>query len=471
MDLIDDGSFDHEFTGRTAELDLFRRSAMDAARSRILVFHGVGGIGKSWLLRRFGDVALEEHWHTAFIDFSAFRHDYLSVLSGICSQIPSDAAASFYGALDRYRSLLQERYFPSHESTEVSPMPLRLSETTLIDVAGPGLATLRSSSLAAMLDTMKNDLESAFLAALYRSRQDGPLTLLFDTVEQIEGYELSRWLPEICIRASRLGSTCVVAGRNRLKVSREARSDFVQNEVSYFVEPEVDIYLRLRRGLAMSEPEVHRIFELTRGHPLCVGLAGDLLARLADTSGGTPLDLEIVARNLGEAMVSELLMERILERETPTIARALMIAAITRSFDAGTLEYIGAIPESQAMLDKISRYSFVVSAVGRGYRLHEIVRRLLLLKWRRDNYTGFLEANSSAASYYEQLIGTRAESDDASSATLNRLYHLLIVDENRGMTLFREMFELAESRQQREYCDAMTQELTEYSQYVREILT
>jgi hypothetical protein len=145
-----------------------------------------------------------------------------------------------------------------------------------------------------MLDAMKNDLESAFLVTLGRARQDGPLSLFFDTVEQIEGYELSRWLPDICIRVSRQGSTCVVAGRNRLKVRREARSNFVQNEVSYFVEPEVDTYLRLRRGLALSDPEVHRIFELTRGHPLCVGLARDLLSRLTDVGGGTPPDLDLV---------------------------------------------------------------------------------------------------------------------------------------------------------------------------------
>jgi hypothetical protein len=244
----------------------------------------------------------------------------------------------------------------------------------------------------------------------------------------------------------------------------------VQREVSYFLEPEVDTYLRLRRRLILSESEVHQIFELTRGHPLCVGLAGDLLSGLADAGGGTPLNFDAVTRDLSEAMISEFLTERILERETSATARALMVAAITRTFDAGTLEYIGEIAKSQSMLDKISRYSFVIPAIHRGYPLHDIIRRLLLLKWRRDNYVGFLEANSRAASYYERLIGSRAESHDVSSAALNRLYHLLIVDENRGMALFQEMFELAESRQQREYCDAMTQELAVYSQYVREIL-
>ena len=95
-----DGQIDYvatalrHFTGRDAELGLVQRlvDAPDGTALPVLAFHGVGGIGKTWLVRRLREILAGQDLPCATLDFDArfggvaFRTDSGSALGEIRRQ-------------------------------------------------------------------------------------------------------------------------------------------------------------------------------------------------------------------------------------------------------------------------------------------------------------------------------------------------------------------------------------------------
>ena len=109
----------------------------------------------------------------------------------------------------------------------------------------------------------------------------------------------------------------------------------------------------------------HRVIDFAGGNPLALGLAADLCVRLrvADLSG------------VSTSGTMQALLRRMTREVRDEDQRLLEAAALVRSFDQELLEAIGG-PVNQDAFDRFCDLSFVESA-PRGYKLHDLVRRMV----------------------------------------------------------------------------------------------
>jgi GTPase SAR1 family protein len=448
-----------EFISRETELSLFIKMVERDQYDRILAFYGFGGIGKTWLLARLAHECDSRGWPVTTIDFDDGFGDYLAILTAIGNQIGRGRFVAFNNTLDRYIQLVRDMYVPMHQagkSGEVVEVPREFTGS-LDSVLGVNLVGIRlTKGINSLLKSMERDTLEAFKANLKEIAEDAPVVLLFDTYEHIEETQLGKRVQQFVMSIGIDSSVYVVlSGRNKLRWSREWLKRLSQSELSYFNYKEVKRYLLEKRCLNhIPEDVVNAVWQLTKGHPLCVGLSGDLLTERWEEGGEVLTDPEVLEQELGERMVSSFLMERILERMGVKLQTVVMCAAVPRWYDAGILKVVGKISDPQEVVDRLRKYSFVRLYSKRGYTFHEIVRELLIAKWYRDNADEFISINRRALKFFEGKMRSGSPRDHG-RYNLERLYHQLIVDENKGMKLFGQLFRDAESSQRLNYCQSL----------------
>lgn len=456
-----------EFISRDPEIDLFLRTVKGELAKRILVFQGIGGIGKTWLLTRLGHECDEQKWLSATIDFTQGYDDYLAVVTEIANQLGRERFQSFNRITDDYLQKVWSTYVPSQQYQDAERErkgPDTRFTGSLASVVGAGIVGIRLlERIDSLLDTMQADVVGALVEDMSAISSGIPVALMFDTYEYAENSQLGQWIQDFLVSANReQGLYGVIAGRNQLRLMREWRQQFTQIELSCFSEQEVIGYLLDNRRLGFLAQDVtETIWQLTKGLPLCVGLAGDLLADRQKESADALQSIDILEQELNERLVSSFLMERILERVDSEIQSAIMYAAITRWFDGGILDEVSGLIDVQRVIDRLRKYSFTRIHPFRGYTFHDIIRELLLVKWYRDNYDEFLELNIRALKYFERQAASGLL-ENRGRFTLERLYHQLIVDEDKGIRLFEQQFKQAESLHQLDYCQALLAEVEKY---------
>lgn len=458
-----------EFISRDGEIRLFVQTVKGELDKKILAFRGIGGIGKTWLLTRLAHECDEQKWLSATIDFTQGYDDYLAVVTGIADQLGRERFHSFNRIADNYIQKVWSTYVPSQKyqgAERERNGPDATFTGSLASVVGAGIVGIRLiERIDNLLDTMQTELMRALVADMstISISSNIPVALMFDTYEYAEDSQLAQWVQDFLISASReQGVYGVIAGRNQLRLMREWRQQFTQVELGYFGEQEVIMYLLDNRKLGFLSSDVtETVWQLTRGLPLCVGLAGDLLEDSQEESADALHSTDILEQELNERLVSSFLMERILQRVDFETQRAILYAAITRWFDGGILDEVADLRDAQQIIDRLRKYSFTRIHPFRGYAFHDIIRELLLVKWYRDNYSEFLKLNSRALKYFERQAAT-GPLENRGRYTLERLYHQLIVDEDKGIRLFEQQFKQAESLHQLDYCQALLAEVEKY---------
>lgn len=222
-----------------------------------------------------------------------------------------------------------------------------------------------------------DDSPASFLEALGTGVED-PIRFCNDNrcVVLVDAFtksaSLSRYLQEGFLPKLSHEVKVVIAGRIPLDWPRwGALIETVRLET---LPPEASIEFLNRRGIADASVAAH-VAATTRGLPLALALAADLVTKVGVSDLSTAGEWRLVVRSLVERFLDEV--------SDPHLTELLEACALVRHFDEPTLQAITGIDDVTAPFARLCGLSFVRGG-EHGLMLHDDVRQVLAedLRWR-----------------------------------------------------------------------------------------
>ncbi len=428
---------------------------------RLLIIHGVGGVGKSSLLRMF-----RLHCTTVKVPLALASGDEAKSAVDLLSAWAADLQAqgiklpTFTKTVEHYRAVqakVEEQVRTAQEARNNAAGTLgKGAARTAIEVAAslipiPGLGPLVTAvggmSSDALIDWLSSFLKKPDIdllldpsAALTNDylRDITPIAakrrivLLLDTFEQMT--TLTDW---VCDLARRLHPNLllVIAGRIVPNWHRQWPSWLAQANIEELKPMSPDVirelisrYYATMRGGTPEPAQVEAIIAFSRGLPVVVTSAVRLWVQYGVE------DFQMV-----KPQVVADLVDRLLEGVPAELVPILEAAAALRWFNKDILRAVTGLADVNVAYDELRRFPFTRPRVE-GFALHTAVREIIDEHLRVHDPARHREVHERALTYFaaqtQPAIGPEAE-----KAELEQLYHRVHIDEDAGIRLFQEMAE------------------------------
>lgn len=453
--------------------DAFKDSvAAPTLTKRLLVIHGVGGVGKSSLLRMF-----RLHCKSVSVPVALASGDEqksaLDVLARWMDDLKADGVAfpAFGKTHEHYRAIqakVDEQAKKAQDARGRAADIAGKAASKTAEAAGgalagaaigsviPGIGTaiggalggvlggigaealvdwlrgfLKQPDIDLLLDPAKK-LTDDFLADVAPAADKRRIVLMLDTFEQMTA--LDNWAREV---AQRVNSNLllVIAGRALPNWSR-AWQGWMANAQVEELKPmtEEDMrelvwrYYATMRGGEPNPAQVEAVIRFARGLPMVVTSAVQLWVKYG-VEDFQSVKTEIVAN----------LVDRLMEGVPNALIPALEAAAIVRWFDQPILRAVIKQDDVREVYNELRRFPFVRVRVE-GLALHDAVREIMDENLRAQDSERHCELHERAAVYFEKRL-EKATGEEAERLGLERLYHRVRADEEAGIKLFQEMAE------------------------------
>lgn len=432
----------------------------------LLIVHGVGGIGKSTLLKMYRLACCRRHVPVALIGGEDTRSS-LDVLASWAGDLGRSRVKlpTFSKTSERYRALqakVEARIQKANEvlqgaASELGKAGVKVAvemAASTIPVAGPLAAALGGAGAEAAINWLRGILKKPdldlyldpaqqltddFVDDLAHAAQRRRLVLMIDTYEQMAA--MDGW---ICDLARRLPPNVllVVAGRAIPDWERDWPGWMARAEIAALEEMAPDdqrtLVHRYYGCLCGGEPDpkqVEAIVEFARGLPLAV----TTVVRLWVKHG---------VEDLGEVrpQVVADLAERLLEGVPADMRPALEAAAVLRFFNADSLRALIDRGDADALYAELKRWPFIRPR-HEGLAVHDTMREVMNQALAERTRAGFCALNERAAAYYKTRQAEMS-GEAQQQAALEWLYHQLQADERQGVALLEQLFYEAERRWQ-----------------------
>jgi len=441
-------------------------------KKRLFVIHGVGGVGKSSLLRMFRLHCKSAHVPVALASGDEAK-SALDVLTTWSDDLKADSIAlpTFDKTLEHHRAILARVDDQARKSQDargrMADIAGRATSKTAETAAGalvgaalgtaiPGLGTAIGGALGGVLGGMSADwlvdwlrgflkkpdidllldparkLTVEFLADMAQSAEKRRHVLMLDTYEQMTG--LDDWVRDF---AQQLHSNVllVIAGRavpdwNRAWPGWIARAQVEEsNPVTEDVMRNlVRRYYATVRGGEPDPTQVEAIIRFARGLPIVATSAVQLWVKYGIE------DFQSV-----KAEIIPSLVDRLMEGVSPALVPALEAAAAVRWFDQPILRAVTGLPDVREAYNELRRFPFVRVRVE-GLAVHDAVREIIDENTRAQDSERHAELHERAAAYFERQL-EKAGGEEAERLRLEQLYHRVSADEQTGIKLFQEIAE------------------------------
>jgi tetratricopeptide (TPR) repeat protein len=439
--------------------DVFRHSAAaQTLPKRLLVIHGVGGVGKSSLLRMFRLHCKSVNAPVALASGDEAK-SAVDVLRDWVDDLKADGVAlpTFAKTFEHYRAIQAK---VENEAGKIAGQAVKGAAKTMIETAastipgiGPLIGKLGGMGAEALVDWLhgfltKPDIDllldpakkltDDFLADVAPVADKRRIVLMLDTFEQMTA--LDDWAREV---AQRLHANVllVIAGRALPNWSRAWQGWMASAQVEELkpMTEEVmrDLVRRYHATMRGGEPnpaQVEAIIRFARGLPMVVTSAVKLWIQygVEDFAAVKP---QVVAD----------LVDRLMEGVPSALIPALEAAAVVRWFDQPILRAVMKQDDVREVYNELRRFPFVRTR-AEGLALHDAVREIMDENLRVQDSERHSELHERAAAYFEKRLkvanarqGTTGE--EAERLGLERLYHRIRADEEAGIQLFQEMAE------------------------------
>jgi tetratricopeptide (TPR) repeat protein len=440
--------------------DLFARFiTAEELPKRILAIHGVGGVGKSSLLRMFRLHARNLQVPVALTSAEESK-SASDVLSNWSNDLKADGVAlgNFQKTLIHYKAIqakvedqakkAQEARKKAAEkigtavakaavSTAINLIPGAPIVTALIGVSADAIMDWLSSFLTKpdidlFLDPAKA-LSKDFLEDIAKVARKRRLVLMLDTFEQMSA--LNDW---ICDIAKQLDENIllVIAGREMVNWDRQWDGWLAHTQVEELHPMTEDNMRELARRyyatMVGGEPDpnqVEAIIAFARGLPMVLATSVRLWVKY-----GRKFDIgEHKAEVYGDVV------KWLREGVSPEFLPVLESAAIVRWFNQSILRSVTKLKNISAAYEELRRFPFVKSG-KEGLRLHDSVRDIMEESLRVDDPDRHKDLHERVAKYFEKQL-KKATSEEAGKIELEWLYHRIRANEKTGMRLFQETAE------------------------------
>jgi tetratricopeptide (TPR) repeat protein len=449
--------FDHELQNYFTDVEHLRGMfkqwlAAPTLPKRMLVIHGVGGVGKSSLLRMF-----RLHCKSVGVPVALASGDEqksaLDVLTRWADDLKADGVRlpEFDKTFQQYRAVQAK---VENEATKVAGKLAKGAAATVVETVastipgiGPLLGKLGGMGAEALVDWLRGflsrpdidllldpakKLTADFLTDLQKVADRRRIVLMLDTFEQMTALE--DWAREVAQQLP-ANMLLVIAGRALPNWDRawpgwmaNAQVEELKPMTEEVMRELIQRYYATLRGGEPDPKQVEAIIRFARGLPMVVTSAVQLWVKygVEDFQAVKP---EIVAN----------LVDRLMEGVPKGMVPALEAAAAVRWFDQPILRAVMAQEDVRDAYNELRRFPFVRTR-AEGLALHDAVREIVDENLRVQDAERHRELHERAAAYFEKRLD-KAAGEEAERLGLERLYHRIRADEETGIQLFQEMAE------------------------------
>jgi tetratricopeptide (TPR) repeat protein len=426
---------------------------------RLLVIHGIGGVGKSTLLKMYALFCHKHHISVALVasEEAPSPVDVLADWTGDLSH-DGNALPAFQKTLTHYRAIqakVEDESRKQHQAkSEIAGTMGRAAAKTAINMAasaipivGPLVGTVGGESAEAFIDWLhsfltKPDmdlyldpakrLDDDFLSDLTRVAVRQRIVLMTDTYEQMTTLDV--WMRELARRLPK-NVLLVIAGRtipewNRAWQGWMGKAEILELEemTPHDLRTLVHRYYTYIRSGEPDPKQVEEIVQFARGLPMVATTVVQLWVKHGAEDFQT-VRPQVVAD----------LADRLLEGVPQETRPAFEAAAALRYFNVDAL---GAILEGgnpEALYVELRRWPFIRSR-KEGLAVHDTMREMMNEALRMRTSERFRTLHERAAAYYETQM-SKAIGEERERYLSEWLYHRVCIDESDGMHLFQEQAE------------------------------
>jgi tetratricopeptide (TPR) repeat protein len=467
-------SYDHDlqsyFTDMEQQQIIFKGFvAAEKLPKRLIVLHGVGGVGKSSLLRMFRLYCKSEKIPVAL----ASGDDAKSVLDVVIrwtEDLKGNGVkfAALSKTLESYRTIqakVEEQVKKSRNKAVdiASKAASKTAETAGGALLGaaigsviPGIGTAIGGALGGVVSGMgaealtdwlrgflsKPDIDllldpakklsADFIEEIAKAAEKKRMVLLLDTFEQMSALE--DWVGETA-QMIHPNVLVVIAGRKLPDWQRVWHGWMMNAQVEELKPMTEDVmgelicrYYATMRGGEPDPAQVDAIIKFARGLPMAVTSAVQLWVKYG-VEDFQSIKAEIVAN----------LVDRLMEGVPSALIPALEAAAVVRWFDQPILRAVTKQEDVRNVYNELRRFPFVRTRIE-GLALHDSVRDMLDENLRVQDSERHAELHERAAVFFEKKL-EKVTGEEVERLGLERLYHRIRADEETGIKLFQEMGE------------------------------
>lgn len=256
------------FIGRDAEIQAFREIlALDKQEARVFFLQGPGGIGKTWLLRRYLEIAEERQNVLAgidLIDMYSTNNRYIDgVIASIIQQLPETE--------------IPKEYFQAYKSAVQNYEQIRSGKFDNVEDIQTTYDIEDQMSLTERIEYRLLAMREAFQDIIREVCKKQSIVLAFDTFENVQNGPVGKWL----LSSDGLnipGVICLIA--SRLKPIEDS---FETNYLRYWPvsklsdEEAIELYYKYTNSQEPRTEKLKRYINSlnsrTDGNPLLFGLA------------------------------------------------------------------------------------------------------------------------------------------------------------------------------------------------------
>lgn len=461
------------FTDAEHLLNLFRKWVVQPVLpKRLLIIHGIGGVGKTSLLRMF-----RLHCKSARIPVALISGEEVQTVSEILHGWTTDLKAdgirlkTFSKIFKRYRAIqaqIDERLQKKQAEERTAEALAQSAAKTLLEAAGstipgvgPAVSKLGSVGIELLWNWLRGflsnpdvelflnpaeKLTTAFVSDIAHIASQNRIVIMLDTYEQLSA--LDYWL---CDLVQRLHPNVflVIAGRTMPNWDHQWAEWLTQShieELKPMTEENVrTLIYRYYRAIGEGEPnpeQVEAIIAFARGLPMAVTSAVRLWV------GFQAKDFQAV-----KARVVDDLVDRLIAGIPREMIPVLEAAAVVRWFNQPILRALTGLSDVRGAYNELRRFPFTRSR-AEGLMIHDVIREVIEERLRTQDPEWHRELHERASAYFENQMMHKWSLPTATQW----VYHKLVVDEKQGMVLLRALFEEGIRVYNLEICEAILNE-------------
>lgn len=402
------------FTGRAAHLETFRR-LLDAEKPErhIVTIHGVGGVGKSWLLRMYRLMCIESGVAVAIVSGDEER-SALDILRKSAKEFEEQDVrlGAFNERLEDYKRIQAKVQEKTAQWSALARVGAEAGKA--VPVVGPAIGVLGAEGAEQLIGLLRSILSQneidlylnpevaltdLFLDDLAEVAEGRCVVLMFDTYEQMMALDV--WVRKFVGRLS-ANVFVVVAGRVPLSLNwRDLQPMIEAIDLKEMSMTEAKECLQKRyqeySKQPLDEATEARLVQFGRGLPLALSWVADLVARYGAE--------EFMVRQ--KEVIADLV--EVMTREAGKEWRPVLEAcAVVRWFNEDILRAMLERDDVASLYNELRRFPFVRPR-PEGLALHDRVR-----DWVNEDLTAraperWRELNERAAKWYERFLETPGE--------------------------------------------------------------
>lgn len=445
--------FKRLFVNRKSELEVFR-ACLDGRKAgwQVLGLSGVGGVGKSWLLRMYKLICEVQKIPVALIDLARDKSP-VNMLITIAQGLKESKVKllGFDNAMRHYDKIVEKVQAQEVVWKSIAQSLERtsgLSEAS-ITAALEGFLGLDDIALYRSPEVV---LQKALLEDLSSVQNHQPIIiLLFDTFEQAGDSKVS--VTELLTQTP-LHVKSVIAGRSALGVSWKSPNvrikqlelrELSQEDTRKCLNRYQSEYLDRR----LAKEEVNELVGFAQGLPLAISWAVDLMARY-----GIGKFAKVRSEVVGD------LVEISIRGVRKDLQPVLEVCAMLHWFNEDALQFFFADSEKCSESYRELRKAPYIRVWPEGLALHDRVREYILEDLKQRSPKRYKELGHQVAEWFAiglDILEKQGErfSQSWRAIAIERIRCLFISEDNSKWLLFRRYFMEGAGRGQLLFCQEL----------------